>query len=129
MIDSLSFFFREAQPAFNLYSSILGQTPGTIFTDPGQAISLGSATDVQRANILGGQAAISSQQAAGAGARAGRAFSTAGELLGGIDFSQMRNPFAQTSSPMGTVGQGTVLATPAQTAGSNLISGFQKLFP
>ena len=95
-VDPSQIFFREAQPNFNLYSSIIGGTPGTIFTDPGQAISLGSATDVQRANILGGQAAVSAQQAAGAGARAASAYGTAGQLLGGIDFSQMRNPFAQT---------------------------------
>jgi hypothetical protein len=127
-VDPSQIFFQEAQPAFNLYSSIIGQRPGTYFTDPGQMISLGSATDVQRANILGGQAAIAAQQAAGASQRSAGYLSTAGKLLGGMDFSQMRNPFAQSASPMGTVGQGTVLATPAQTAGSNLISGFQKLF-
>ena len=134
--DPSQIFFREAQPAFNLYSSIIGGTPGTIFTDPGSMISLGSATDIQRANILGGQAAISAQQAAGAGARAASAYGTAGQLLGGIDFSQMRNPFAQTASfasnVPGGVGYGTVLAPPsggyAQQAGSNLIGGFQNLF-
>jgi hypothetical protein len=104
-VDPSQIFFQEAQPAFNLYSSIIGQTPGTIFTDPGQAMSLGSATDVQRANILGGQAAIAAQQAAGAGARAASAYSTAGKLLGGIDFSQMRNPFAQTPSTVTFGGQ------------------------
>ena len=103
-VDPSQIFFSEAQPAFNLYSSILGQTPGTIFTDPGQAISLGSATDVQRANILGGQSAIAAQQAAGAGARAASGYSTAGQLLGGIDFSQMRNPFAQSTPSTVTFG-------------------------
>jgi len=101
-VDPSQIFFREAEPAFDLYSSIIGGTPGTIFTDPGSMINLGSATDVQRANILGGQAAIAAQQAAGAGERAASAFTTAGELFGGIDFSQMRNPFAQPSMPLGT---------------------------
>ena len=103
-VDPSQIFFREAQPAFNLYSSIIGGTPGTIFTDPGQMISLGSATDVQRANILGGQAAISAQQAAGASARAGRAYGTAGKLLGSIDFSQMTNPSGQQTAGGGGFG-------------------------
>jgi len=100
-VDPSQIFFQEAQPAFDLYSSIIGGTPGTIFTDPGAMINLGSATDVQKANILGGQAAIAAQQAAGAGARAASAYNTAGQLFGNINFSQMSNPFA--SSGGGTV--------------------------
>ena len=124
-VDPSQIFFAEAQPASSFYASILGGAPGTIFTDPGAMINLGSATDVQRANILGGQAAIAAQQAAGASQRSAGYLGTAGQLLGQLDFSQMSNPFAQTTP----VGYGTVLATPAQQAGSNLISGFQKLFP
>ena len=96
-VDPSQIFFQEAQPAFNLYSSIIGQRPGTYFTDPGQMISLGSATDVQRANILGGQAAIAAQQAAGASQRAGSYFSTAGKLLGGIDYGNIFNKKDQTT--------------------------------
>ena len=45
-----------------------------------------------------------------------------------MDFSGLGGFGSRGASPMGTVGQGTVLASPAQTAGSNLISGFQGLF-
>jgi len=128
-VDPSQIFFQEAQPASSFYSSVLGGAPGTIFTDPGAMINLGSATDVQRANILGGQAAIAAQQAAGASQRSAGYLGTAGKLLGGLDFSQMSNPFAQASS---TAGYGTVLAQPsggyAQQAGSDLIGGFQNLF-
>lgn len=124
-VDPSQIFFKEAQPAFNLYTSIIGQTPGTVFTDPGQAINVSSAADVQRANILTGQAAIGAAQAAGAGARAASAFDTAGQLLGNYDFSQMKNPFAQTASVAsnvpGGVGYGTVLAPPSGGFQSNTI--------
>ena len=92
-VDPSQIFFAEAQPASSFYASVLGGAPGTIFTDPGAMINLGSATDVQRANILGGQAAIAAQQAAGASQRSAGYLGTAGQLLGGLDFSQMSNPF------------------------------------
>ena len=101
---------------------------GPQVTDPGQAITLGSARDVQRANLLIGQGAISSQAAAARAGIAGQQASTLGSILGGIDFSGLGGFGSRGASPMGTVGQGTVLASPAQTAGSNLISGFQGLF-
>jgi transposase len=101
-VDPTQIFFQEAQPASSFYASILGGDPGTIFTDPGAMINLGSATDVQRANILGGQAAIAAQQAAGASQRSAGYLGTAGQLLGQLDFSQMSNPFARPSMPLGT---------------------------
>jgi hypothetical protein len=103
----------------------IGAGLGPQVTDPGQAVNVGSARDVQRANILIGQGALASQAAAARAGMAGQQASALGNILGGIDFSGFGSKGA---SPMGTVGQGTVLATPAQTAGANLISGFQKLF-
>ena len=44
--------------------AFLSQAPGTLVTDPGQAINVGSARDVQRANVLIGQGALASQAGA-----------------------------------------------------------------
>jgi len=70
-----------------LSSAFLSQAPGTLVTDPGQAINVGSATDVQRANVLMGQGALSSQAAAARSAIAGQQASTLGNLIGDMDFS------------------------------------------
>lgn len=94
-VDPSQIFFKEAMPAFNLYGSILGQKPGTIFTDPGQAINVGSAYDVQRGNILAGQAAIAANAASGAARSQGSSMGALGSILGNLDFNQMRNPTGQ----------------------------------
>ena len=121
MVDPTAFLFTPSAE-----ERIFAATPlGAQVTDPGQAITLGSARDVQRANVLIGQGALSSQAAAARAGIAGQQASTLGSLIGGMDFSGFGS---RGASPMGTVGYGTVLATPAQQAGANLISGFQKLF-
>ena len=86
-VDPSSIFIGEAAPAFNLYSSILSQTPGTIFTDPGFALDIGSQYDVTQADILLGGAGISASQAAAKYKTAGDRFDTAMNLFGGIDYS------------------------------------------
>jgi hypothetical protein len=87
-VDPSSIFLGEAAPAFNLYSSILSQTPGTIFTDPGFALNIGSQYDTTQADILLGGAGISASQAAGKYKTAADQFGTALNLFGGIDFSK-----------------------------------------
>ena len=87
-VDPSSIFIGEAAPAFNLYSSILSQTPGTIFTDPGFALDIGSQYDVTQADILLGGAGISASQAAAKYKTAGDRFDTALNLFGGIDYSR-----------------------------------------
>jgi len=86
-VDPSSIFLGEAAPGFNLYSSILSQKPGTIFTDPGFALNIGSQYDTTLADILLGGAGISASQAAGQYSAAGDQFGTALKLFGDIDFS------------------------------------------
>jgi hypothetical protein len=100
---------------------------GPQVTDPGQAINIGSAEDLRRAQAILGEGQAIAQGTAASGAILGNMFSGIGSTLGGMNFggaTSMQTPF--------TPGYGTVLAPPsggyAQQAGSNLISGFQKLF-
>ena len=86
-VDPSSLFVGEAAPGFNLYSSILSQKPGTIFTDPGFALNIGSQYDTTLADILLGGAGISASQAAGQYSTAGDMYNTAFKLFGDIDFS------------------------------------------
>jgi hypothetical protein len=119
MVDPSAFLFTPSAE-----ERIFASTPlGAQVTDPGMAATLGSAVDVQRAQALLGQGLAQAQGAAASGQILGQTIGGIGSILGGMDFG------SRGASPMGTVGQGTVLATPAQTAGANLISGFQKLFP
>ena len=118
MVDPSSFLFTPSAE-----ERIFAATPlGTQVTDPGMAATLGSAIDVQRAQALLGQGLAQAQGAAASGQILGQTIGGIGSILGGMDFG------SRGASPMGTVGQGTVLATPAQTAGANLISGFKGLF-
>ena len=87
-VDPSSIFIGEAAPGFNLYSSILSQKPGTIFTDPGFALNVGSQYDTTLADILLGGAGISASQAAGQYSTAGDMYGTALNLFGGIDFGK-----------------------------------------
>jgi hypothetical protein len=91
------------------------------------AATLGSAVDVQRAQALLGKGLAQAQGAAASGQILGQTIGGIGNILGGMNFGSQG-----ATSP---VGYGTVLAPPsggfpsaAQTAGSNLISGFQGLF-
>ena len=88
-VDPSSIFIGEAAPGFNLYSSILSQKPGTIFTDPGFALNVGSQYDTTLADILLGGAGISASQAAGQYATAGDMYSTGLNLFGNIDYSNI----------------------------------------
>ena len=72
-----------------LSSAFLSQAPGTLVTDPGQAINVGSARDVQRANVLMGQGAIAAQGGATRAGISANQFSTIGKLFGDADFSKL----------------------------------------
>ena len=101
---------------------------GPQVTDPGQAITLGSAEDLRRAQAILGEGQAIAQGTAASGAILGNMISGIGSTLGGMNFG---GGATSMQTPM-TPGYGTVLAPPsggyAQQAGSNLISGFQKLF-
>ena len=88
--------------------AFLSQAPGTLVTDPGQAINVGSATDVQRANVLIGQGALSSQAAAARSQIAGQGYQALGSTLGGMDFSGIfgnKTPIANVGG-VASFGQG-----------------------
>jgi len=68
---------------------------GPQITDPGQAINLGSARDVQRANVLIGKGAISSQAAATRAGIQAKQGSTLSSLLGGGYGSRGSQPGSQ----------------------------------
>lgn len=69
--------------------AFLSQAPGTLVTDPGQAINVGSATDVQRANVLIGQGALSSQAGAARSQIAGQGYQALGSQLGDISMKDI----------------------------------------
>ena len=85
-VDPSKFLFATT-PEEALTTAFLSSPLGTQVTDPGQAINVGSARDVQRANILIGQGALSSQAASARAGIAGEQASTLGNIVGGIDFS------------------------------------------
>lgn len=128
-VDPSKFLFATT-PEEALTTAFLSSPLGPQVTDPGQAITLGSARDVQRGNILIGQGALSSQAAAARAGIAGQQAAALGNIVGSMDFSGFGSRGATTP-----VGYGTVLAPPsggfpsaAEQAGSNLIGGFQRLF-
>ncbi len=124
-VDPSAFLFTpSAEEQIFLQSGL-----GAQVTDPGQAINLGSAADVQRANILIGQGALSSQAAAARSGIAGQQASTLGSLIGGMDFSGFGSRGASVASNFpGGVGYGTVLAPPSggfsSTSPQNPFAGF-----
>lgn len=69
--------------------AFLSQAPGTLVTDPGQAINVGSATDVQRANVLIGKGALSSQAGAARSQIAGQGYQALGSQLGDISMKDI----------------------------------------
>ena len=80
-VDPSAFLFTpSAEEA--LTTSFLTSPLGVQVTDPGQAINLGSARDVQRANVLIGKGALSSQASAARSGIAGNQISTLGSLFG-----------------------------------------------
>ena len=99
---------------------------GPQVTDPGQAITLGSAEDLRRAQAILGEGQAIAQGTAASGAILGNMISGIGSTLGGMNFgggaTSMQTPF--------TPGYGTVLKPPsggfptAQSAGQNLLKSF-----
>lgn len=100
---------------------------GPQVTDPGQAINLGSAEDLRKAQAILGEGQAIAQGTAASGAILGQTISGLGSMLGGMNFggggaTSMQTPF--------TPGYGTVLAPPsggfptAQSAGQNLLKSF-----
>ena len=82
MVDPAKFLFTPSAE-----EQIFAQTPlGTQVTDPGMAATLGSAADVQRANILLGKGAIQSQGAAASANILGQTIGGIGNVLGNMDF-------------------------------------------
>ena len=73
----------------SLSGAFLSQAPGTLVTDPGQAINVGSAADVQRANVLIGQGALSSQAAAARSGITGQNYQAIGSQLGNISMKDI----------------------------------------
>ena len=69
--------------------AFLSQAPGTLVTDPGQAINVGSARDVQRANVLIGQGALSSQAGVARSKIAGQNYQALGSQLGDISMKDI----------------------------------------
>lgn len=109
-------------------------------TDPGQAINVGSAEDLRKAQAILGQGLAQAQGTAASGAILGNMFSTVGSQLGSMNFgggspsaaTNLTSPGFGSISP-GQAGYGVmqpqfISGTP-QAYGANLISGFQKLFP
>ena len=82
MVDPSAFLFTPSAEE-RIYAS----TPlGVQVTDPGMAATLGSAADVQRANILLGKGAVQAQGAAASGQILGQTIGGIGNILGGMDF-------------------------------------------
>jgi len=116
MVDPSAFLFTPSAEE-RIYAS----TPlGVQVTDPGMAASLGSATDVQRANVLLGQGLAQAQGAAASGQILGQTIGGIGSILGGMDFGSRG-----ATTP---VGYGTVLAPPSggfpSVAPQNPFAGF-----
>ena len=86
MVDPSSFLFRPTSTEEQVF---LQSRLGPQITDPGQAINVGSARDVQKANILLGQGAVAAQGGATRAAIAAKQAATIGDLIGGADFSKL----------------------------------------
>lgn len=93
-VDPSPIFFAESAPVMDLYSSIIGGQPGTIFTDMGSALDIGSQYDTNIANIYTGQGEAEATRAAGAGEREASAFGSFMDILGSESFqSDFKNLF------------------------------------
>ena len=82
MVDPSKFLFAPSAE-----ERIFASTPlGVQVTDPGMAASLGSALDVQRANVLLGKGAAQAQGAASSANILGKTIGGIGNILGNMDF-------------------------------------------
>ena len=82
MVDPSAFLFTPSAEE-RIYAS----TPlGVQVTDPGMAASLGSAADVQRANVLLGKGAAQAQGAAASGQILGKTIGGIGSILANMNF-------------------------------------------
>ena len=97
---------------------------GPQVTDPGQAINLGSAADLRKAQAILGEGQAIAQGTAASGAILGQTISGLGSMLGSMNFG---GGATSMQTPM-TPGYGTVLAPPSggytQSAGQNLLKSF-----
>ena len=82
---------------------------GPQVTDPGQAINIGSAEDLRKAQAILGQGEALAQGTAASGAILGKTISGLGSILGGMDFG---GGSSSAFNAPGSVGYGTVLAPP-----------------
>ena len=106
---------------------------GPQVTDPGQAINIGSAEDLRKAQAILGQGQAIAQGTAASGAILGKMFSTVGSQLGNLNFGGSPStpstgfPSYGLNIPGGT-GYGTVLAPPSggfpSAAPQNPFAGF-----
>ncbi len=95
MVDPSAFLFTPSAE-----ERIFASTPlGAQVTDPGMAATLGSAADVQRANVLLGKGLAQAQGAAASGQILGQTIGGIGNILGGMDF---RSRGATTPFQLGT---------------------------
>ena len=81
---------------------------GPQVTDPGQAINLGSAEDLRKAQAILGQGLAQAQGTAASGAILGQTISGLGSMLGGMNFgggaTSMQTPFSLGTSDLPTQG-------------------------
>ncbi len=99
---------------------------GPQVTDPGQAINLGSAEDLRKAQAILGEGQAIAQGTAASGQILGQTIGGIGNILGGMDFGS-RGASVASNFP-GGVGYGTVLAPPSggfpSTSPQNPFAGF-----
>ena len=123
-IDPFQFMFGAPSAEELMTSSFLSQALGPQVTDPGQAITLGSAEDLRKAQAILGEGQAIAQGTAASGAILGQTISGLGSTLGSMNFG---GGATSMQTPM-TPGYGTVLAPPsggyAQSAGQNLLKSF-----
>tara|TARA_Y100000004_G_scaffold78005_1_gene87793 strand:- start:4772 stop:5854 length:1083 start_codon:yes stop_codon:yes gene_type:complete len=131
MVDPAKFFFTPSAE-----EKIFTSTPlGTQVTDPGMAATLGSALDVQRANVLLGKGVLESQAGATSAKILGDTIQGIGNTFADADFGSQGARATIPSNVPGGVGYGTVLKPPsggfpdeAAIRAADIASGFRKLF-
>ena len=81
-VDPFGLLGGQAQGASALSAAFLGQAPGPLVTDPGQAINLGMGQDINLANLLMGKAQAGAQTSAATSSILGSGLSSLGTNLG-----------------------------------------------
>ena len=109
-VDPSAFLLRPSSTEEQIF---LQSRLGPQITDPGQAINVGSARDVQRANVLLGQGLIASQAEAARANIAGQRASTLGSILGGIDFKGFGSRGGFTGNPATSIFGGGLTGNPS----------------